>query len=405
MEQQLIIARRNGQIVSALYEGKRLVQVMADPAESEEQVKVGEIYLGRVKNIVKNINAAFVEIAAGVMCYLALDGVMTPLTRTQHADGKIHAGDELIVQVEREPIKTKLAAVSCNLNLTGKYAVLVHGKPVLGISGKITDASARQRLKDMFSSAVSDEYGFIVRTNATEATPEEIQTELLQLQRRYEKLQSQGLYRSCFSVLERPLPAYLCNIRDTRTTMLSQILTDDESLYQEMKEYLLEYQPQDAQKLLYHESELPLLTLFSFESRLGEALNKKVWLKSGASLVIEPTEALTVIDVNTGKAVNSRKQGEEHFLAVNLEAAKEIAHQIRLRNLSGIILIDFIDMEKEESNQVLLKTLQEYLQQDPVKTILVDMTPLHLVELTRKKVRKPLHEMEWETQEEHGKVW
>ncbi len=391
MEQQLVVARRDGQIVSALYEGKRMLQVMADP--ETEGIRVGNIYLGRVKNIVKNINAAFVEIAPGVMCYMALEGDTSPITRTLHQDGRIHAGDELIVQVEREPIKTKLASVSYNLNLTGKYAVLVHGKPVVGVSGKITNADTRLRLKELFGAAVTEEYGFIVRTNAAEVSKEDILQELASLAARYERLKTQGLYRSCFTVLEQPLPAYICNIRDIRTTMLSQILTEDEQLYDEIRAYLAEYQPEDLPKLTRYQSDLPLLTLFSFENRLAEALGKKVWLKSGASLIIEPTEALTVIDVNTGKAVGGRKQGEEHFLAVNLEAAKEIAHQIRLRNLSGIILIDFIDLEKEESNQTLLKTLQEYLQQDPVKTILVDMTSLHLVELTRKKVRKPLHEM------------
>ena len=393
----MIVARRKGQIVSALYEGKRLLQVMADP--ETEGIRVGNIYLGRVKNIVKNINAAFVEIAEGVMCYLPLENEM-PITQNVHKDGKIHAGDELIVQVEREPIKTKLASVTCNLNLAGKYAVLIHGKPVVGISGKITEIAKRQELKALFSEFSSEQHGFIVRTNAAEASEEEIRTELQGLLARYEKLKTQSIYRTCFSVLERPIPAYLCSIRDTRTTMLSQILTDDAVLYEEIRDYLQEHQPQDCGKLTRYESELPLLRLFSFESRLKEALGKKVWLKSGASLIIEPTEALTVIDVNTGKAVGGRKQGEDYFLSINLEAAKEIAYQIRLRNLSGIILIDFIDLEKEESNQILLKQLQEYLQADPVKTILVDMTPLHLVELTRKKVRKPLHEMQLEAEQE-----
>ncbi len=163
-------------------------------------------------------------------------------------------------------------------------------------------------------------------------------------------------------------------------------------LHQEMEAYLKEYQPEDINKLKLYSDELPLKVLYSFEQRLKEALQKKVWLKSGATLVIEPTEALTVIDVNTGKAVKGRARGEEHFLEINLEAAREIASQIRLRNLSGIILVDFIDMEREESDAVLLRALKEYLSADPVKTTLVDMTPLHLVEITRKKVRRPLHE-------------
>ena len=391
MGYKLLVTPYQGKIVSALYDGKRMVQVTADERQ-DSAVCLGGIYVGRVNNIAANINAAFVELAPGVMGYLFLGGKILPITANTHADGKIHVGDELVVQMEREAVKSKLASVTCAINLTGKYAVLVHGKEEVGISSKIVDQEMRARLREFFLQHMGGGFGFIVRTNAVSATEEELFKEIESLIMRYEKLCKNGVHRTRFSVLEGALPAYLCNLRDQYSNFLDGIITDDIVLHQEMEAYLKEYQPEDINKLKLYSDELPLKVLYSFEQRLKEALQKKVWLKSGATLVIEPTEALTVIDVNTGKAVKGRARGEEHFLEINLEAAREIASQVRLRNLSGIILVDFIDMEREESDAVLLRALKEYLSADPVKTTLVDMTPLHLVEITRKKVRRPLHE-------------
>ena len=163
-------------------------------------------------------------------------------------------------------------------------------------------------------------------------------------------------------------------------------------LYKEVQSYLLEMQPEDIEKLrLYEDKLLPLHKLYSLENHLKNALHERVWLKSGAYLVIQPTEALTVIDVNTGKCI-SKKKDEQGYLRINLEAAKEVAKQIRLRNLSGIILVDFINLKEESSMEELLGFLQKELKKDPIVTTFVDVTKLQLVEITRKKIRKPLHE-------------
>lgn len=387
-----MITNYENKIVSALYDEKRPVQILADPVE-ERTLRIGGIYMGRISNIVKNLNAAFVEICPGVMGYLALDGALSPIVKQAHADGKLHAGDEVIVQIEREEIKTKVAALTVNFNLTGKYLVLVHGKPVIGVSAKITDPQKRKGLKELMEAQTDGEsYGFIVRTNAQDASRDEILHEVEELKKRYQKIAGNGLYRTAFSVLEGPLPAYLSSLRDINAAMLGQILTDDEKLYEQIKDYLEEYQPEDAVKLMLYQDEFPMQKRYSLKERIEEALHTKVWLKSGASIIIEPTEALTVIDVNTGKAVKGRARGDEFFLKINLEAAAEIAYQIRLRNLSGIIMVDFIDLESEEANEKLLAGMRELLAKDPVKAVVVDMTMLHLVEITRKKVRRPLHE-------------
>ncbi len=402
MGNKLLITPYQGKIISALYEDRHLVQIAVEEG-NRAKICIGGIYIGKVKNIVANINAAFVELTPGVMSYLALDESILPITANVHADGKIHAGDELVVQVVREPIKSKLASVTCALNLTGKYAVLIHGKPGIGISAKILDSDRRVYLREFFGQYAGEDYGFIVRTNAAEVSDKELAEEIFVLRKRYEKICAQGVHRARFSVLEESLPAYLCSLRDQYRGELDEILTDESTLYEEIRSYLLEFSPKDLDKLKLYAEELPLKTLYSFEHRLREALQKKVWLKSGASLVIEPTEALTVIDVNTGKAVKEKGRGEDYFLKINLEAAREIAYQIRLRNLSGIILVDFIDMEEKASDEILLQTLKEYLAADPIKTTFVDMTPLHLVEITRKKVRRPLYEEGFERGLENGK--
>ena len=199
-------------------------------------------------------------------------------------------------------------------------------------------------------------------------------------------------YRTCFSCLMAKPPAYLKRLSDLYTGEVEEILTDDRELLKQMTEYLEENQPEDTAKLRFYEDRLlPMNKLYSLERHLKEALGERIWLRSGGYLVIQPTEALTVIDVNTGKFMAGKKK-EAAFLKLNQEAANEAAHQIRLRNLSGIIIIDFINMEEKESEAQLLETLDHALRKDPIRTTLVDMTKLSLVEITRMKKERPLHE-------------
>ncbi len=186
--------------------------------------------------------------------------------------------------------------------------------------------------------------------------------------------------------------SFLAQIRNAYADRLGEIVTDDPALYAQIDRFLREEQPEDAQKLrLYQDDLLPLKELYGLDKAMADALAKRVWLKSGGYLVIEPTEALVAIDVNTGKYSGKRTK-RETIVKINLEAAEEIGRQLRLRELSGIVLVDFIDMEEEEDRACLLDHLRTVVQKDPVKTTVVDMTELGLVELTRKKLRRPLHE-------------
>lgn len=400
MENKLVITKYNNIIVSAFFEGKDMMQVSINP--SEEESILGNIYLGKVKNIIKNINAAFIEIEDGKMCYYSMGENHYPIMANEQDynsnnatldEVRIKVGDELIVQVAKEDIKTKAPVVSSNLNFTGKYVALTYGKSTIGVSAKITDEKERKRLKGIAKRYHHKEYGFIIRTNSAYIDEELIESEFKKLIISYENIRKYGVHQSRFTLLHKTPPKYICDIRDSYTNNVDEFITDSEDLYRTMQEYLEHYQPEDMGKLRFYKDDLiSLAQIYDLEDKIYNAIRPMIWLKSGGSLVIQPTEALTVIDVNTGKAIAGKKKVQETFLKVNREAAKEIAKQIRLRNLSGIIIIDFIDMELKKDQDLLMEELQEYFKRDPVKTTLVDMTTLGLVEVTRKKVRKPLHE-------------
>ncbi len=395
MEQngRLLITRQEEQgrerILSAFYEDRKAVELSCFPA-GEEQL-LGSIYIGKVKNIVKNIEAAFIEIADGRLCYYSLLEKEAPLYVKNKKGTKLAEGDELLVQVNREPVKTKAPTVTCNLNFPGKYLALTTGKKQLGLSAKLPPEE-KERLRRIAEPFAAEEFGVVVRTNAAQAEADTLKEEFERLSQICRRVLTVGRHQSCFSRVYQEPPAYAAGIRNYNQEQLLEIVTDDSRIYDTLAAYLSEYQPEDREKLRLYEGAPPNLDqLYGISNALEQALRERVWLKSGAYLVIQPTEALTVIDVNTGK-YTGRKKLRETFLQINLEAAREIARQLRLRNLSGIILADFIDMERPEDREQLMNVLGQALKQDPVKTNLIDMTPLGLVEITRKKVRKPLKE-------------
>lgn len=391
MSNKLIITKNEGKILSFFLEDNEAVQINVEKEMSDHILN--NIYLGKVKNIVKNIDAAFVEIADGQMCYLSLDEVKNPIFANSQSSKGIRIGDEFLVQVAKENIKTKAPVVTTNIGLTGKYSVLTHGKTTLGISNKIVDEEKKKAFRKFLSQYKGQPFGIIIRTNAEQAPLEVIEREIAQLVEQYMNLVQFGIHKARFSLLYKAPANYLCDIRDEYEDSMEEIITDDEQLYEEMKEFLSHYPEEERKKLtFYQDSMISLNNVYSIQSKLQKAMQERVWLKSGGYLVIQPTEALTVIDVNTGKAIAGKKKAEETFYKVNMEASKEIAKQLRLRNLSGIIIIDYIDMREEAHKDELLENLRELLSKDRIRTTVVDMTALNLVEVTRKKVRKPLHE-------------
>lgn len=401
-KQTYVVSRRGSQIFSFLLNGSKAVEIHCDACRKDSILD--EIYIGKVQNIVKNISAAFVEIAPGTVCYLPLEDLKHPVYTKKGTSHNIQQGDELLVQVKREGIKTKAPAVTTNLTLHGKYALLTTGNTQISVSSKLPKEEKERLVRVVKDNSSADNgslegmsageraYGWLLRTNAGGASPEVIKKDLLRLQAKYEELIKTAQYRTCFSCLLARPSAYLKRLSDLYTEEVDEILTDDRELFEQMTEYFQENQPEDTAKLRFYEDRLlPMEKLYSLDHHLKEALGERVWLKSGGYLVIQPTEALTVIDVNTGKFTAGKKK-EAAFLKLNQEAALEAARQIRLRNLSGIVIIDFINMEETESETQLLRTLDGALRLDPIRTTLVDMTKLSLVEITRMKKERPLHE-------------
>lgn len=395
MGNKYLIIKYHGKIVSLLYHGNRLVRARA---EKENGNILGNIYVAKVKSILKNIHAAFVEIEPGCPCFLSLERARKPLLMNRAYDGRILAEDEILIQVYKEAAKTKPPVATCSLSLDGRYCAVSVDRPGVAYSSKLSEKTKRKIGEALEKEGVLEEYGkkegIVIRTNA-KSLGEDISPlaeEIRQLSGKLQEIMDTACHRTCYSVLYEAGCAYLTGIRDEYEGQYDEIVTDDTDIYEKIMEYRKRnpsFHIPEAR--LYQDERLPLHKLYSVETRLQEALGKKVWLKSGGYLVIEPTEALTVIDVNTGKLA-AEKDREQTWLGINMEAAEEIALQLALRNISGMIIVDFINMKPEEHNKKLMSYFGSLLKQDPVRTELIDITALGLVEITRMKTSKPLRE-------------
>lgn len=408
--------------ISALYDSNRkMIEVLPELQTEGAAPILGNIYIGRVENVVKNLNAAFIKISSDQNCYLSFDDLKNPIfTRKLSSKKTLAAGDELLVQVSREALKTKEPAVTTNLSLAGKYAVLTSGNRKLSVSGKLTKDRKKHyqallkenelQQEQQEKNTTTQSYGIIVRTNAAEASDDLVLAEIAKLRQAYEKIIETAQYKTCYSLLYEEEAACLGHLNNLRQDLLDEIVTDDRTLFEEIcTRYQIpaqklvttgsvsvpvnEAMTQNGIKLRYHEDKtISLSALYGITTDLEDAIKERVWLKSGAYLIIQPTEALTVIDVNTGKNI-AKREIQENFLKVNKEAAVEIARQLRLRNISGMIIVDFMNLTSQEAEADLLCTLRAELKKDPIPTQLIDITKLGLVEITRKKVRKSLREM------------
>lgn len=385
MNHELMITRYREQLYSCYYEEGKLVELYR-LSDTDNTVRLGNIYVGRIQNVVKNLNAVFVEVQPGVVCYYPLSE--QPPRFLNHKQGNTPAiGDELLVQVTKEAMKTKAPTVDCTIQLTGNLAVVTLDSAKVMVSKKLPRDEKVAAIKEHLEALVPDGYSVIVRTNAYEQSLEAITSEVTGLIRQLQTILSHAACHKVYSCLYQERSSLIQLMDDYQNSSLTRIVTDVPDIYEELCEHL---HPEEQDKLVcYEPKQQPLYAIYRLDRDIKELSGTKLWLKSGAYLVIEQTEAMVVIDVNTGKAVN-RKEKQQHLLNVNIEAATEIARQLRLRNLSGIIVIDFIDMEPEEYKQCLIEHLCRELKRDRVPTRFIDMTGLNLVELTRKKVRKPL---------------
>lgn len=379
--------------VSDTKKGKMESVCYTQSVENASDAKIGDIFVAKVKNVAGQIHAAFIDYAPNKKGYLPINTDYVPMITNRQYDGRILAGDEILVQLEKEAVRTKEPVFTTNLSLAGKYSVISYGNTYKGVSRKCSK-SEREQLRAIIPQEI--DYGVVIRTNAASLlspteTLQPVIDEIQYLNRKMSVLLHDGIHRTCYSRLWNAAPSYLTRMRDDRIAY-QQIITDDPQIYEEIKDFVALYMPERLVDLsLYQDNVYPLQKLYRVETQIDELLAKKVWLKSGAYLVIEKTEAMYVIDVNSGKNI-SKKENAEYIYQINMEAASEIMRQIRLRNLTGIIMIDFINMEDSAKDHALLQQLRVLAKKDSILTTIVDITALGLVEITRKKTTKSLAE-------------
>lgn len=378
--------RQDFEVFAEYEETRNLVDVTCESIQKKSIL--GNIYIGRVKDIVNNLNAAFIDIGNNLVCYYPLEDCKSPIFTHKIGKKPLCQGDELVVQVTKEAIKTKFPVVTTNLNFSGNHLILTTENHQLGISNKL-NKEKKNFYKELFADTHFADHGVIVRTNAANASPDALMEEYRLLRQEYEILLQTCQGKTVFSCLKKSEAFYLKELKARVLEETDEIITDDAAIYHELQGH--DNLASRCGIRFYEDASYPLSRLYAVSTDIEAALKERVWLNSGAYLIISPTEALTVIDVNSGKN-SSVKSKQEMILKINQEAAAEIAKQLRIRNLSGICIIDFINMQSKDDMDALMHDFRVALKKDTVAVQLIDITKLGLVELTRKKEKRSLYE-------------
>ena len=370
-----IALAEDGELKELYYESKR------------DESLVGNIYAGRVVNVMPNLQAAFVDFGVGKNGYYYY-GNARAVSDAEKNPARPKVGDTLILQVEKDAVGSKGAVLSANFSFPGKFLVLLpEDAGEIGVSRKITSSEERSRIREIVAELLPEGCGAIVRTNGEGKTREEFEKEITVLAEKAEKLKKGEFMKPPALLLQENHPVRRA-ARDFYAPNVDEYVVNDKEAYEELLK-TGDYNGENQPVLKLHTEKLPLFESFFLEKQSEKALEEHVWLKSGGFLVIEETEACVVIDVNTGKAAG-KGDLQKTILKTNLEAAEEAAKQMRLRNLSGIIIIDFIDMADENAQKEVTKRLEAAVRKDRIKTVVVGMTELGLMQVTRKKTRPSL---------------
>lgn len=416
MPSEIIINTTSRETRIALLENGILVELQIE-RESDKGI-AGNIYKGRVQRVLPGMQAAFVDIGLPRAAFLYIDDVyniereirtMLSVFKDEGDDTDVDQievgrreyacpppiadlltdGQELLVQIMKEPIGSKGARISSHISLPGRYLVFLPTFQNIGISRRIDDEDERQRLKEIIERIRPAEGGFIIRTASEGATEEDLASDRDFLLKLWQTIQRKMDHAPVPSMLHADLSIALRAVRDLYSKHVRRVVVDSPDVYRNILAFIETFMPQLKPSVETYQGEEPIFEAYGIDIEISRALEKRTWLKSGGYIVIEETEALVVIDVNTGRYVGKANQ-EDTILKTNLEATKEIAYQIRLRNLGGIIIIDFIDMERKGDREMVLHSLTEALKKDRVKTTVFDMSELGLVQMTRKRMRANL---------------
>jgi len=416
---QIVINVAEHETRVALLEDGNIAELLIERGDVSDVA--GNIYKGRVQRVLPGMQAAFVDIGLNQAAFIYvndlivsnynnnfehlliysnevddsiqgtnIEGSTSPaINRDWQIEELITEGQEIMVQVAKAPMGTKGARIITNISLPGHFLVLMPTSDHIGISRRIEDTTERNRLKDMVESLRQNDFGYIVRTAGEGAQEEKLAYEMGFLNNLWQNVQKKNQSASAPSLLHKELTVSLRAVRDLLIHEAEKLIIDSRSGYESILSFLDTFMPSLKSSVELYEGTEPIFDVYNLEGDISRALKKKVWLKSGGYIVIEHTEALVAIDVNTGRYVGKYNL-EETILKTNLEALREIAYQIRLRDIGGIIVIDFIDMEKQSNQEKVFNALQEVLKKDRSKTNILPMSEMGLIQMTRKRIKKPL---------------
>lgn len=406
---------------AVLLENRTPIEIFVERGSTNENI--GNIYKGRVLRILPGMQSAFIDIGLEKAAFLYVkdlapysityDDPFDTISEEENIGGEetetkevfqftakiqdlIKEGQEILVQTEKCPRGTKGARVTTNIALPGRYLVLLPYSDHLGVSHRIQNEEERDRLKSIVESLRTTSFGFIVRTAAEGKSENELKRDMNYLTRLWEHINEKKNKHSAPSTVYEELELPYRLVRDLPSEEIGKIIIDSKDVYEKLVSYISDFWPEEPITVELYKDEIPLFEKYGLELEISKALERYIWLKSGGYIVIDETEALTIIDVNTGKFVG-KDNLETTILQTNMEAAKEIPYQLRLRNIGGIIIIDFIDMKEPVNKEKVFKLLESECMRDRTKIFLNPMTDLGLVELTRKRARNSLSKILGET--------
>ena len=362
---------------------------------------VGNIYLGRVSRVLPGMQAAFIDINLERTAFLHASDIVPRQSTNGNGGDKpdstediqklVHQGQDLLVQVVKDPLGTKGARLTTHLSVAARFLVFMPGEEHIGVSQKIEAEEERQRLRDIVTS-LSEEFGqggYIVRTVAESVNEQELRADMEFLHKLWLELQERSKCSKPGTLVHEDLPLAMRTMRDQVDADVEKVRIDSRTNFEKAKKFAKKFIPEIASRIEYYPGERPIFDLYNIEDEIQKALADKVELKSGGYLIIDQTEAMTTIDVNTGAFVGHRNL-EETIFKTNLEATVAIARQLRLRNLGGIIILDFIDMTDSEHRDQVMRALEKSLERDRAKSHICEVSSLGLVEMTRKRTRESL---------------
>ena len=413
MGKQILINSSPWEVRVALLEDTMLAELHFErPAERGIG---GNVYKGRVTRVLPGMQAAFLDIGLPKAAFLHVsdlraayalppevageDDVDTddveegaePAANGGPIETRLQKGEEILVQIAKEPIGTKGARVTAHVSLPGRYLVLTPGSERIGISRRIEDAEERERLREICAAERPDEGGLIVRTACEGATKKDIQRDVRFLSRLWQRVRRAAEAAQPPALIHADLDIALRFVRDAFTTDIERLTVDTAEDHARLLDFVRAFMPRLATRVHHYQGATPLFEQHGVETKLARALERRVWLKSGGYLIFDQTESLTTVDVNTGRYVGKTDQ-DETVLRTNLEAALQVVQQLRLRNIGGIIVIDFIDMERLADRKKVFDALQEAARLDKARTNILRISELGLVQMTRKRTRESLEQ-------------